>query len=124
VEKIMESLTEQQKAFLKKRTKMVHSWPALGVAIILLELGLAAWLLWKYPLLINPQAVMTKLRSGSLPDSTLSLMATILPFLFIICLGLLAMLILFAFLALANEKKHMDIIQALQKPNQGLSRDR
>jgi hypothetical protein len=113
----MASLTEQQRAFLKKRIKMVQSWPIAGIMIIFLELGLAGWLLWKHPLLINPQAVLSKLRSGSLPDSTLSLMATILPFLFIICLALLAILILFAFLALANEKKHLAIIQALQNHN-------
>jgi hypothetical protein len=113
----MASLTEQQRAFLKKRAKMVHSWPIAGIMIIFLELGLAGWLLWKHPLLINPQAVLSKLRSGSLPDSTLFLMATILPFLFIVCLALLAILILFAFLALANEKKHLAIIQALQNHN-------
>jgi type VI protein secretion system component VasF len=120
----MESLSEQQKTFLKKRTKTVHSWPIAGIMIIFLELGLAAWLLWKHPLLINPQAVMSKLRSGSLPDSTLSLMATFLPFVIIACLGLLAVLILFAFLALANEKKHMDIIQALQRDNPARGSDR
>ncbi|MDH4271099.1 MAG: hypothetical protein OEW18_03885 [Candidatus Aminicenantes bacterium] len=113
----MESLTDQQRAFLKKRMKMVHSWPIAGITIIFLELGVAAWLLWKHPLLINPQAAMSKLRSGSLPDSTLSLMASFLPFVVIFCLGLLAILILFAFLALANEKKHMAIIHSLQGHN-------
>jgi hypothetical protein len=120
----MASLTEQQRAFLKKRTRMVQSWPFLGIMIIFLEVGLAGWLLWKHPLLINPQAVSAKLRSGLLPDSTLSFMATIVPFLFIVCLGLLAMLILFAFLALANEKKHIAIIQALQEHNPARSMDR
>jgi type VI protein secretion system component VasF len=120
----MESLSERQKAFLKKRMKMVHSWPIAGIMIIFLELGLAAWLLWKHPLLINPQAVMSKLRSGSLPDSTLSLLATFLPFVVIVCLGLLAALILFAFLALANEKKHMDIIQALERSDPVRGTDR
>ena len=120
----MVSLSEQQKAFLKKRIKMVRSWPIVGTAIILLEAGLAGWLLWKHPLLINPQAVLSKLKEGSLPDSSLSLMAAFLPFVIILCLALLAMLILFAFLALANEKKHMAIIQALRGHNAALSTDR
>lgn len=113
----MESLTDQQKAFLEKRMKMVRSWPILGSMIILLEAGFAAWLLWKHPLLINPQAVLSKLKDGSLPDSTLSLMAAFLPFVIILCLGLLAMLILFAFVALANERKHIAIIQVLSGNN-------
>lgn len=116
----MNALTEKQREFLRKRSKMVNSWPILGFAMILLELGLAGWLLWKHPLLINPQAVLSRLKSGLLPDTTLSLMATFLPFVVILCLGLLAMLVLFAFLALVNEKKHIAIIQALQcsKPPQ------
>ena len=110
----MISLTEQQKVFLKKRAKMVRMWPVIGAILIVVELGLAGWLFWKHPLLINPQAVSYKLRTGSLPDSTLSVMATFLPFAIIICLGLLAILILFSFLALSNEKKHIDIIRILQ----------
>jgi len=39
-------------------------------------------------------------------------------------LGLLAILILFAFLALANEKKHMAIIQALERNNPARRSDR
>ncbi len=120
----MESLTEQQKAFLKKRIKMVRAWPIIGSAIILLEAGLAAWLLWKHPLLINPQAVLSKLRDGSLPDSTCSLMAAFLPFVVILSLGLLAMLTLFAFVALANERKHIAIIQKLNPDNPARDTDR
>jgi len=110
----MISLTEQQKMFLDKRTKMVRKWPLAGGILIVVELGLAGWLLWKHPLLINPQAVSAKLRAGAIPDSTLSLMAAFLPFIMIACLGLLAVLILFSFLALVNEKKHLMIIQSLQ----------
>jgi hypothetical protein len=120
----MESLNEGQRAFLRKRTRMVHSWPVLGILIIVLELGLSAWLLWKHPLLINPHAVLSRIRDGSLSESTLSLMASFLPFVFIACLGLLAMLILFAFLALANEKKHIAIIQALKQDIPGHGSDR
>jgi Na+/melibiose symporter-like transporter len=110
----MISLTEQQKMFLNKRAKMVRTWPRLGAFLIVVELGLAGWLFWKHPLLINPQAVSSKLRAGSIPDSTLSLMAAFLPFIMLVCLALLAFLILFSFLALSNEKKHLDIIRDLQ----------
>ena len=114
MENRMDVLTEEQRTFLKKRTRMVRSWPFFGIMMILLELGLAGWLLWKHPLLVNPQVVLSKVRNGTLPDSTLSLMATFLPFVTIVCLVLLAMLILFAFLALSNEKRHIAIIQTLQ----------
>lgn len=110
----MPELTDQQKMFLERRTKMVRTWPIIGAILIVVELGLAGWLLWKNPLLINPQAVASKLRAGSLPDSTLALMATILPFILLVCLALLAALILFSFLALANEKKYVTIIRSLQ----------
>jgi len=113
----MSQLTAEQSEFLRKRIKMAKAWPATGIVLIVIELGLAGWLLWRQPLLINPQAVLSKLRSGSLPDSTFSLMAALLPFIVILCLVLVAILILFAFLALANEKKHMAIIRSLQKWN-------
>ena len=110
----MTHTTREQSEFLIKRSKMVRAWPVVGAFLIAVELGLAGWLLWKHPLLVNPQAVLSKLRSGSLPDSTFSLMAALLPFIVILCLVLVAILILFAFLALANEKKHMAIIRSLQ----------
>ena len=111
----MSHLTDAQNEFLKKRLRMTKTWPAVGVVLIIIELGLAGWLLWKQPPLINPQAVLSGLRTRSLPDSTLSLMATLLPFVVILCLAVVAVLILFAFLALANEKKHMAIIRSFQK---------
>jgi hypothetical protein len=111
----MISLTEQQKTFLDKRAKMVRIWPRVGALLIAVEIGLAGWLFWKHPLLINPQAVASRLRAGSLPDSTLSIMAAFLPFIMLVCLALLAVLILFSFIALANEKKHIEIIRALRE---------
>ncbi len=120
----MISLTEQQKMFLNKRTKMVRIWPRMGALLIVVELGLAAWLYWKHPLLINPQSVSSKLRAGSLPDSTLSLMAAFLPFIMLVCLALLGLLILFSFLALGNERKHLDIIRALQNQASFWEKDR
>jgi hypothetical protein len=35
----MISLTEQQKAFLNKRAKMVRIWPRMGALLIAVEIG-------------------------------------------------------------------------------------
>lgn len=75
-------------------------------------LGLTVWLVLTKPLLANPFAVLSQLKDNALPQSTLTLMAAILPVAVLICLLLAFAVILFAFAVFANEKKYLDIIDA------------
>ncbi len=109
----MIELDQTQQEFLEKRRKLVRSWPSIGLILLI---GMVATLLWLWiqqPLLINPYEVVDRLESGSIENSTIALMAVMLPLLFLICFVLLMIVVLFAYAAFANEKKHLKIIDIL-----------
>lgn len=100
-------LTERETLFLDRRRKLLRIWP-FARPLLLASVGiLAAWLLWKTPLLINPYAVLAQLQAGTMPDSTVALLA---------CLVLTVAMLLFLFVALAYERKYMAMINKLRFP--------
>jgi hypothetical protein len=106
-------LTEQEKSFFTKREKLVRAWPLFGSVMLIVVLCLAGWLFWRNPLLVNPWVVLTRLEAGSIPDSTLLLMAGLLPIAMLLCLAIVLVTLLFAFVALSNERKYISIIHRL-----------
>jgi hypothetical protein len=106
-------LTGQETAFVKQRGRFVRSWPIVGSICGVLVLGFTVWMWIFRPLLVNPWEVLSRLKSASLPDSTMTLMAAMLPIVFLACLFLLLALIVICFLAFSNERKHLAIIQRL-----------
>jgi hypothetical protein len=106
-------LTAQDRQLLKRRKTLVGAWPIAGTVLLIGPGGFAAWLCWTQPLLVNPDAVLARLDDGFLPASTLSLMAVFLPIAVWMCVVLGAAVILVAFGAVANEKRHMAIIEKL-----------
>jgi hypothetical protein len=56
---------------------------------------------------------MSRLKAGSIPDSTTTLMAVMLPVVFLACMFVLLGLIAFSFVAFSNERKHLEIIHRL-----------
>ena len=92
---------------------LVRIWPFVG-PLLLASVGiLAAWLFWKTPLLINPYAVLEQLQAGIMPDSTVALLAGLLPIVLLACLVLLLAMVLFLFVTLANERNYMAMIEKL-----------
>lgn len=106
-------LTRQEKLFVEKRAKFARSWPIVGAALLAMIAVLAAWLFFSNPLLINPWAVLSKLEAGSLPDSTLATMATLLPVVMFTCLFVLVVALVFFWVAFSNERKHLALIRRL-----------
>ncbi|NCA71707.1 MAG: hypothetical protein EOM91_16830 [Sphingobacteriia bacterium] len=107
-------ITADQTVFLARRARMVRSWPLVGTVLIAGVFILWGWLMWSAPMLANPWAVHTRLASAAIPESTLALSAAILPILVFICLLLLLVMIVFAFVVIANERRYLAIIMALQ----------
>ncbi len=81
--------------------------------MLIAVLGLIAWLFVTNPLLVNPSMVVSRLEADTLETPTLMLMAAMTPWLFLMCLILLAVVILFAFTAVANERRLIQIIDDL-----------
>jgi hypothetical protein len=106
-------LTAEEKGFVAKRAKFVRAWPLVGTILLLLLLGLGVWLVVFNPLLANPFSVMSELNSYSIPESTLILMAGLLPVVVLTSLILTGAIVLFGFAAFANERKYIALIQRM-----------
>jgi hypothetical protein len=103
-------LTEQDAAFVDRRRKLVQSWPVAGGLCAVVLLGLGVWMWLTRPLLINPWATLRALETSSIPDSTVVLMAGLLPVVVLTCLLLVLAFLVLSFVAFANERRHLAII--------------
>lgn len=105
-------LTREEKAFLESRAKFARSWPIVGTAMLVGLLVLAGWLLFTRPMLINPWAVLSGLEAGTIPDSTLAVMAALLGVM-LTCLFVVGVVLILFSVAFSNEKKHIAIIRRM-----------
>ena len=115
---IATGLSPQQQAFLDKRQGLIRLWRYVGPVLLLLIFGFTAYLLARTPLLINPFEAISRIEAGNLPESTLVIMAAMLPIMFGGALILLLAIVLVMYAAISNEKKYAAIIAEL-----GASRD-
>jgi hypothetical protein len=106
-------LTEKDQEFLARRSKFIRAWPVVGGMLICLLIGFSIWLFLFRPLLANPFFVFSELKSQSIVPSNLSLMAGLLPVVVLMCLVLTLIVLIFAFVAFATEKRHSAVIQRL-----------
>ncbi|MBD3797596.1 MAG: hypothetical protein IE887_07630 [Campylobacterales bacterium] len=89
----------------------MKTWRYVGAIMLTMLFGLIIWLFLSNPLLINPFVVLTRLNNDSIPDSTITLMADMLPVAVLMCIVLTVTVVLFAFITFSNEKKYLTIIQ-------------
>lgn len=104
-------LSDEEQRFLVKRARLVRTWRYVGAILLLMLIGLGIWLFLTMPLLANPLIVMEQLKSDSIPESMLMLMASMLPIVVLMCLALAVTTVLFTFAAFSNEKKYLKLIQ-------------
>jgi type VI protein secretion system component VasF len=109
----MANLEPTDSKFVAKRERLVKSWPYIGSSLICILAGFAGWMWISNPALINPWFVFSELKAESLPDSTVTLMAAMLPVVVIACFLVVLACLLFTFVAFLNEKRHMAIIRRL-----------
>ena len=112
------TITEREMLFLDRRAKLLRIWPLAGTLLLAVVGFLAAWLFWRTPLLINPFVVIEQLQAGTIPDSTLALLAGFLPLAMLACLLLMVVMIAFLFVAVSNERKYMTMIEKLRASGQ------
>ena len=108
-------LKNDELKFLNKRKRLINTWRLVGPLSLVLILGFLLWFYVRYPLLVNPFEVVSRLESGTLETSTLSLMAVMLPIMFLVCFGLLITIVLLMFVAFSNEKKYLEILSNFKK---------
>ena len=107
-------LNKQQKTLIERRTNLVRIWPIAGGISLALSFGLLLWLVFAHPLLANPFYVMARIEEGSVPVTTLHLMAGILPIMTLIANGLLIAIVVFAWISIRREAKYLEMIKGDQ----------
>ena len=107
-------LDEKDLNFLKKRSFFARWWNVVGSVMLAVLGGLAVWLFVKVPNLINPLHVADQLKAGTLKQTSLVVMAGMLP---IVVLGLILVccaVIGFSFAFFSNERRYMQIIERMK----------
>ncbi|NNE68715.1 MAG: hypothetical protein HKN33_19285 [Pyrinomonadaceae bacterium] len=111
-------LDQSDELLIQSREKMIGYWPMAGGLVSFLLIGLTVWLIVFHPLLANPFHVMSELDKGSIPASMLFLMAAILPFMTLATIGIMAALLLFAFISMRRERRYLELISMLRSESE------
>ena len=109
------SLSGADAEFVAKRRQLIGAWRYVGGLLTLAVAGFALYLWFRVPLLANPIETARQLEAGDVPDTTLMMSAIILPLvmamLFIVVVALVAVI----YRAFAHERRHIAIIDQLQR---------
>lgn len=101
--------------FLARRKRLVRPgfWVCLACVFVFLGLGVYTWFNSRW--LVDPFFVAEQIESGTANPTTLQMLAVMAPVLFVALIGLGAILMLIAALALRAEWRYLDIIEKLSK---------
>jgi len=91
-------------------------WPIASWVMIALVISSVIGVLVFSPLLANPVYVMAKIDEGTLPGTSLLLMAAILPFMTLAVFFVLFVLVVFTFISIRRERKYLEIINRNRGP--------
>jgi hypothetical protein len=109
-------LNDKEMKFIFKRTRLVKTLPTVCIILLCLLIGFYIWAFLSKPLIYNPFAVLSALKSTTISSSTLNVMAGLFPLFFLICVFLLIVSVVLIFIAIAIEKKYIKIIQRIGGP--------
>ncbi len=113
-----EILTRKQQRFLLKRQTLQRAWRITGPVVLVLLVLAGAALFFNYPLMFNPYESMARLEAGTLADSTLQLMALLLPIAMVMVFVMLVVVVLLVFAVIDNDRKYLAIIERLHQVRQ------
>lgn len=111
----MTKLSEREARFVEQRRTLNRRWRVAGWFLFGAIAAVLGFLFVTSPMLVAPWDVAARIRTGSLPPSTLQTMALMLPMTFLGCFVLLVAVVSFQFAACANERRLLEIIDALQR---------
>ena len=108
-------LTPKQETFLTKRQWFARRWPAIASLMLVSLLAFYGYLLWRVPFLANPFYVARQIEADAIAQSTLVVMAAMLPIAIGALVFVTAATILLGFAVFANERRYLQIVRQLQK---------
>jgi len=110
------ALSVRDEKFVEQRRTLNRHWRVAGWLLLAAIAAVLGFLFLSSPLLVSPWEVVSRLRTGSLADSTLQTMALMLPITFLGCFVLLVAVVALQFGSAANERRLLDIIDAQCRP--------
>ncbi|HOC42475.1 MAG TPA: hypothetical protein PKJ99_05575 [Thermoanaerobaculales bacterium] len=109
----MSALTEDDAVFVDQRRGLARRWRYVGWALLAAIVGVVGFLFLTSPLLVAPWEVAGRIRTDSIPPTTLQVMGLMLPLAILGCFVLLVVVVAFQFAAAANERRLLQIIDSL-----------
>jgi hypothetical protein len=104
-------LNTAEKAFIARRRRLIRSWPYVGSGAILLLASFLLWLVVTKPLLANPFFVISELQRGAIEQSTLTLMAGMLPVAVLAAIFVCILTLILVYVAISNERKYLALLE-------------
>lgn len=105
------TLSPEEKKFVEKREWRVKYWPYYGAASLVLIAAYGTWLWVKMPHLISPRQVIESLEAGTLSESTMGVMAVMLPFVMLALLVFAFIIVLLWFVVIHNERRLIQLVR-------------
>jgi len=112
-------LSDRDTSFVEQRGTLNRRWRIAGWLLFAAIAAVLGFLFLTSPMLVAPWEVAARIRTGSLPLSTLQTMALMLPITFLGCFVLLVAVVAFQFAGCANERRLLDIIDVLCRSAEG-----
>ena len=109
----MEKIGASEREFVAQRRTMSRRWKPVGWILIAIIAAALGFLFLTSPMLVDPFETLSRIKTDSIPDGTLRLMAAMLPVVFLGCFLLLVVFVIFQFQAMANERRFIEIIDSL-----------
>ena len=107
-------LTQSQKKFIDKRTRLLKIWPSFVAVLVILWGGASLFFYFRFPLFANPFFVIEQLEKNQLEPTTMMLLSAMLPVIVMTVSFLLLILILLFTDRMLTEKKLLKIIDILK----------
>lgn len=104
------SLTPEDYQFLREQRRLVSSWPLVGGGALFVLLVLYAWLSFSYPQLANPAYVYQQLKTNTLSDDVIIMLAMMAPVLLLMVFAVVGIMLGYVFAFMRKEKRLLDII--------------
>jgi hypothetical protein len=108
--------SQKQLDYLDRRRKLLNLWRFAGPFLLFVIFALVLYLKIYTPLLIDPYEVLSRLEAGAIEQSSLELIAILLPVMVIMICVLLIAFVFFIYAAFSNERKYLAIINAQKGP--------
>lgn len=112
----MPALSSEQIAYVERRRRQIRYWPWVALLLTVLLAGLYVWLWLAMPWFVDPQALVTGLRDGSIDTNELAMLAALGNLAFVGCGLLILVIIIFTSVALWNEHRLIRYLDHVAAP--------